>query len=354
MTETLVLEGDYGFDQFRMAWLDDVVIDAQEATWSLANIGTTLNRYPVLVTDSRDVVLRGGTIDGMVPLDLDWVDAYVNSAAVFSRDTGDVRFEDWRISQAWDGIRVSGGGSAYFEIDRTWMSDIRDDAVENDDGLSGSITNSLFDGVFVGISLTESGTPDRTANIVTLDNVLIRLEAFEYKGEETHQSIFKVAEGVSPSLSIHNSIFAIEVVDHAGYHYQRTAWDSVVDASNNVFLNLSDTLLPDDYPLPPEGFTVLQGQDARDFWTLARAAWIETYGSDAASDAGDGYDDPADIANDSGTEPGVGGLERFYRVIRETFDEATGRDEDAPLAGFAAGEPDEFAFFDALSDDWGF
>ena len=290
MPETLTLTGDYGFDQFRMAFLDDVLIDASDARWSLANFGDTLNRYPVLVTDSRDVLLRGGTIDGLVPLDMDWVEAYVNSAAVFSRDTGDVRFEDWRISRAWDGIRVSDdGGDGTFAIDRVWMSQIRDDAVENDDALSGTITNSLFDGVFVGISLTEDGTPDRTDNLVTLDNVLIRLEAYEYKGEMTHQSIFKVADGVSPSLAIHNSVFAIETVAHAGYHYQRIAWDSVVESSGNVFLNLSDTLLPDDYPLPPEGFTVLQGQDARDFWALARAAWVDTYG-DGAGEAPE--DDP--------------------------------------------------------------
>ena len=55
-------------------------------------------------------------------------------------------------------IRVVGDKNDEFTIDSVWLSEIRDDAIENDTGLNGTISNSLFDGVFVGIS-TGNRTP---------------------------------------------------------------------------------------------------------------------------------------------------------------------------------------------------
>ena len=107
-----------------------------------------------------------------------------------------------------------------------------------------------------------------------MDNVLIRMQSFEYKGEYTHQSIFKTELDKSPSLSIHDCVFAIENVNHEGLGRLEIAWDSVISSSNNYFLNLSDTPLPRDYPMPPAGFTVLQGAAARAYWADARGNWI--------------------------------------------------------------------------------
>lgn len=288
MTQVITLSGDYNYMPWKIDGITNTEIDASGAEWNLANIGSQLNLYPVSVRDSGNVILTGGTIHGEVSLTLDWQDAYVNSAAVYARDVQNILIQDWTVSRAWDAIRFSGSASDVFTVDNVWLSDVRDDGIENDNGMSGTVSNSLFDGVFVGISLADTDTGDQTGNLVTMDNVLIRMESYLYNGEVTHQSIFKVEAGKSPGLSLHDSVFAIEDVNHHGTDRLAIAWDSVVSSSNNYFLNLSDTPLPDDYPMPPAGFTILQGAEARAYWVGARNVWIAehfgTLGTKGADD----------------------------------------------------------------------
>lgn len=285
MPEVITLTADYGYEAYKISGLTYATIDATDASWIVANIGAQTNPYPVSVRDSVNVTLMGGTIAGQVSLTLDWVDAYVNSAALYARDVDNIQIQDWTVSQTWDAIRISGSGSDTFTIDNVWLTNVRDDGIENDNGLTGTLSNSLFDGVFVGISLADSDTGDKTGNVVTLDNVLIRMESFQYKGELTHQSIFKVEAGVSPALNIHDSIFAIEDVNHRGQSRLAIAWDSVISASNNYFLNLSDVPLPKDYPKPPAGFIILQGAEARAFWQSARNDWVAEHNQTIATGA---------------------------------------------------------------------
>ncbi|MDA9865561.1 hypothetical protein N9C96_02680, partial [bacterium] len=176
----ITITGDHGHDQYRTSHLSDTEIDASTASWIVSNTGDDLNRYPFLVTDSHDIILTGGVIDGEVPMDMDWEDAYVNSAAVHARDSDNVTFRDWTISEAWDGIRITGEDDATFSVENVYMSNIRDDGIEHDRGLSGTVSDVLMDGVFVGISLYEGDTNDQTDQTVTLDNVLMRMDSFLY------------------------------------------------------------------------------------------------------------------------------------------------------------------------------
>lgn len=272
MADFISLAGDHGYEQTRVAGSASLVVDASEGRWIVSNMGDELNRYPVIVEGGAGVTVEGGTIEGEVPFDIDWKQAYVNSAALFVRDSDDVLIRDWSISRAWDGIRIRGDLGDRFTIDGVRLSRIRDDAIENDHGLGGTIRNSLFDGVFVGLSTADDNTVDQTGRVVALEGVLMRMESSLYKGDVTHQSPFKVY-GTSPKMAIHDTVIAIEDVDHAGQARLRVAWDKVVEASGSHFLNLSDDPLPKDYPMPPEGFTVLQGQEAREHWQDAVAAW---------------------------------------------------------------------------------
>ena len=272
MAEYIHLADDYRYDDFRIAGIESTVIDASDAHWIVSNLGDQLNLYPVVVADSAGVTLIGGTIDGEVPLDIDRVDAYVNSAAIFVRGTQGAVIQDWTITQAWDGIRVR--GSDHFTIENVWITDIRDDAIENDDGLSGTVRDSLFDGVFVAMSTADDKTPPTgPRNVVTFDNVLIRMEESLNEGKVTHLSPFKVTD-MSPAMKIYNSVIAIENVRHAGRNRLKLAWEKTIDASGNYFLNLSDDPLPRRYPLPTKGFTILEGEEARAFWDAARSDWI--------------------------------------------------------------------------------
>lgn len=270
---TITLTRDYGYSSYKASGLKSTVIDASSASWIVDNNGSPVNLYPVSVYDGTNVTLIGGTIAGRVPLDLDWTKAYVNSAAIIIKRTDDIEIRDWRISQAWDGIRVVGDSGDNFKIDGVWLSDIRDDAIENDTGLSGTISDSLFDGTFMGISTGTPGAANRSKSVVTVDDVLMRMETFLYKGMDTHGSPFKVYDQ-GPGLKIYDSVFAIETVDHRSKDALERAWDKTIDASGNYFLNLSDKPLPADYPRPPEGFTILQGGAARAYWESARSEWI--------------------------------------------------------------------------------
>ena len=287
MPSLITLSGDHKYEPWKIDGLNNTVINASNASWIVANIGSATNLYPVSVRDSGNVTLTGGTIYGQVSLTLDWADAYVNSAAVMARNVANVLIQDWTISRAWDAIRLSGSADNTFTIDNVWLTDIRDDGIENDYGQSGTVKNSLFDGVFVGISLAGSNTGNQTANVVTMDNVLIRMKSFEYKGELTHQSIFKTEVDKSPALSLKNCVFAIEDVSHRGLERLEIAWDSVISSSNNYFLNLSDIPLPADYPMPPAGFTILQGAEARAFWANARNDWVAQHNGTLGTTGGD-------------------------------------------------------------------
>lgn len=276
MATRITLTGDYGYTSYRYNGGDAISIDATAATWIVANTGTQTNLYPFLVDNaSTGIEIFGATVIGEVSQTADWIDAYINSAAIMVRDTQGASLYDMRITEAWDAIRIAGRSDG-FEISNVWVSDTRDDAVENDDASSGVIRNSLFDGVFSGISLGNKNTPDSTNEVVEIDNVLLRMESYLYKGQMTHGSPFKM-QSTSPMLRITDSVIAIEDVNHIGDWRLDLAWDKTIESSGNVFLNLSDTPLPSDYPAPPSGWTVLEGQAARDYWAEASAAWIESH-----------------------------------------------------------------------------
>jgi hypothetical protein len=276
MAITLTLDTDYGYTQYRYNGGNADAIDATGATWIVANTGSTTNLYPFLVDNGKTGIdIYGATIDGTVSMTAEWLSIYNNSAAFMVRDTLQADVYDLRISDAWDAIRVAGDSDG-FEVSNVWVSDVRDDAFENDNPVSGSIDNSLFDGVFSGISLGHKNMSDATDELLEIDGVLMRMESYLFKGQMTHQSPFKM-ESKSPNLSITDTVIAIDNVNHIGQQRLQKAWDKTIESSGNVFLNLSDSPLPSSYPMPPAGWTVLQGQAARDYWDTARADWIANH-----------------------------------------------------------------------------
>jgi hypothetical protein len=333
--KTITLSGNYGTSQYRYSQGDADVIDATNARWSLSNMGPGASPYPIIVEDGRtglDII--GGTIKGKVSLTLDWVDVYAgdgtpdnrlgNSAAIELRDTLDATLRDWSISQVWDGIRIK-EGSKGFVIEGAHVRLARDDAVENDYGVSGTIRDCLFDGVFSGIRLGREGRSDRSGNVVTIDNVLMRMESYLYESEVTHQAPLKMEVG-SPSLRITNSVFAIEDVDHGGLWRMELAWERLLESSGNVFLNLSDTRLPKDYPMPGKGWTVLQGRAARDYWEAASEGWLASHGGEDPRVGSEG-DDTLVGSNADDELNGLNGDDRLFgRAGNDILDGGEGGD----------------------------
>ena len=294
-TGTVKLIGNYGYNTSTVSGLAaGTTIDANGASWIVSNSANqypdadtsylegsgTINKYAFIVYSAGyGLTLDGGTVWGQIPQTSDWKYTYNNSAAVRVEYAPGVTIDDWRIDKAWDAFRIM-MGSDKFLIDDAHLSNIRDDAIENDYALNGTIRDSLFDGVFSGLSLTNAAHTDGSANTVSLQNVFLRSESYLYEGKMTHGSPIKAdsdSPQTTPDLRITNSIIAIEDVNHIGYSRLQTAWANVVESSGNVFLNLSDTPLPSDYPKPPAGFTILQGQVARDYWEKAKAAWVANH-----------------------------------------------------------------------------
>src|SRR5690606_12347706 len=89
-----------------------------------------------------------------------------------------------------------------------------------------------------------------------------------------------------------DSVFAIENVVHGGLERLELAWELLDERSTgNFFLNLSDAPLPDDYPTPPNGWTILQGQEAREHWQMVRDEWVAEHADMALP--GDDIPEPA-------------------------------------------------------------
>lgn len=296
------LTGDYGYSGYSVSNLSAYsVINATQASWKVANSrnsnpdadtlwsdGTeTLNTYPFKVGSAGvGLLIIGGTMNGEVPLTSDWLYTYNNSAALRIANAPSVTIDDWRIDSVWDAIRIASGTTNWL-IDDAYITNVRDDAVENDSVLSGTIRDSLFDGVFSGISLGDSSNTDGSNNVITIESTFIRNESFLYKGELTHVSPIKAnssAPGTTPDIRIINSVFAIEDPNHESQGRLDIAWDHVIESRGNVFLNLSDTPLPSSYPMPPAGFTVLQGQQARDYWEAVKTAWLDNHDGTPVSD----------------------------------------------------------------------
>jgi len=333
MASIITLNGDYGYTPYRYSRGDADVIDASNATWIVANTGSSTNRYPFLVENANTGIdIFGATFEGTVSQTADWSDAYINSAALMVRNTKDADVHDIRISQPWDGIRVAGNTQG-FDIYNVWITDVRDDAIENDGGASGTIRDSLFDGVFSGISLGNKNSPDSTNEVVIIDNVLMRMQSYLYKGQTTHASPMKMYDN-SPMLRITDSVFAVEDPDHIHNWLLDLAWDKTIESSGNVFLNLSDKPLPSDYPTPPSGWTVLQGQAARDYWEEARDDWIATHEGDGDPTSGDGtVEDPDDSTDGSDSETFNGTSDDDLISGKSGDDMVTGRAGNDQLTG---------------------
>ena len=265
------------------------------------------------VRNSPGVIIDGGTIQGEINMTGDWrtVYDYGNSAGVTVQYSPGVIVRDWRMTNVFDGVNISRESSNFLAED-VWITGARDDAIQNDKLNSGTIRDSLFDGVFAGISLDPSSSSpvDGRNNVVTIDGVLMRLNLQNYEGEMTHASWIKTNSAtlgaVTPHLRVFNTVVAIEDPTHHSFRSTADAWKYQIDGANNFYLNLSDTPLPSDYPMPPSGsWTVLQGQAARDYWDQAKTEWIANHEGDGGTTAPTPVNEPPPVESVSTDTPTV-------------------------------------------------
>lgn len=298
----LVLSGSYGLTAFRpgVNAHSNGTIDATAARFVVANSrnenptpakdcesGTlATNPYPVNLSGQPGATFRGGLIESRVPQASEWRPTYCNSAAIAFFESGSAAVEDVRITGAWDAIRFA-RNSGDFSLKSAWISNVRDDCVENDQLKSGEISDVLFDGCFQGIS-TDPGkdstlSDQRNLHTVVLDRVLMRLKPYLYRKndsdplEPTHGHIFKSAT-TAPSFVVRNSVFAYEVEPFASDDRLTNILGRLKGCENNQVLWLADGPLPAFFQhFPRSCFSVEQGQEARATWQAARQRWIDCH-----------------------------------------------------------------------------
>jgi hypothetical protein len=287
-----ILAGEYGYEQQSIRDLQPgATIDARNAFFTVANSRNSdpsammgcdegalpVNRYPVVIRNCPGVRFIGGRFDGQVPLTSDWRDTYCNSAALLVRDgTTNATIEGVRVRRCWDAIRI-GEGADGFRLKGCWLSETRDDAVENDYLLSGTIEDCLFDECFSGISVDPAkNARDGTQQIVRIDGSLIHMHAYLAKGEITHQAPIKAVDQ-SPRLRITGSVFALAAANMRGFHRLERTWRLTIESRDNVLLWLPDEPIPPALPMPPSGFRLLTGARARGYWDKARLQWISAH-----------------------------------------------------------------------------
>lgn len=235
-----------------------------------------VNRYPLGIEDSREIRVTGGVFRGLVSLASDWEWTYCNSAALRVENSPNVVISNQRIDRAWDAIRID-RGTRNFVIQNVWVTDTRDDCVENDELMPGKIRNALFDGCFSGLSVAPTARVKRGA-LIEFDNVLLRMQEFRYKGKSRHVLPVKL-DGRTARFRITNSVFAVETRDPIGGQHANALWTSIEECSGNLLLWLGEGSLPPEFSRLPRCFQVIRGQKAREIWQARKAEWINCYGT---------------------------------------------------------------------------
>lgn len=293
------LERTYGFRRYQHSGTKGtgrVALDARQTRFVVANSRNAhptadndcnrgpdpVNPYPFSVSDAENVAIIGGIILGHVPQTSDWRYTYCNSAAVHIRRSPGVVVDGIRIAGAWDGVRASVGSSDLM-LKNSWISDVRDDAVENDYLYSASVDDTLIDGSFQGISVKTSGSDGHNGarETLVLSGVLLRLREYPYRGKNWFGALTKNG-ATPPAIQIRNSVVAVDYRGGATWpDYWSRSWSTVVRSRNNVFLWLSDQPVPATFPIPPKtsGFKSLSGGQARDAWKRAKQNWIDCHPS---------------------------------------------------------------------------
>ncbi len=274
------LTGDYGYKEYWVRNASGTTFNATKADWHIAANETVpaINIY-----DSDGVVFDGGEIWGDISQTAEWTSIYNHMATGFRvSDSANVTIRNVHIDGTWDGIRfipddslsVANGSSNGWLIEDVRMTNIRDDAIENDFAATGTLRDSLLDGVFGGFGTLNDQSAHGT---LTVDDSIIIMKDYLKDGEMTHGSPFKFNTANpenNPDLKIVNTIIAVQDPTHNGFSRLSEAWDHLTESSGNYYLNLSDTPFPSNYPLPPKGFTILQGKAARDFLQSEKAKWL--------------------------------------------------------------------------------
>jgi hypothetical protein len=151
---------------------DDVsrwtLVSGSDATWR----GRT--HYAVELSGDSRVCVSGGTFIGTWPRDTSWEHMHGTGAIVLDGPRATV--EDVTVRGYGDSIRMM-ENAGHFVVRRVHLSFSRDDCIENDWLLTGTVTGSLLDGCYNAFSARSyEDVPDGDDHVWTIRSSLVRLE----------------------------------------------------------------------------------------------------------------------------------------------------------------------------------
>lgn len=174
---------------------------------------------PLRLQGSSNACMSNGVIKGTFPISTDWSTMHDTYATNISAPN--FLLENLRVHNYGDCIAIW-KTAAGFTIRGAYCSQIRDDFVSNDDGLTGTIEDSFFDGGYVFFSDRSwaAASPDA---VTTIKNNLVRLQDFEwtYKndGKPGHGWFWKQDTTTNAvKLSLHGNVFMTESPSIHGNH----------------------------------------------------------------------------------------------------------------------------------------
>ncbi|MEO8241976.1 MAG: hypothetical protein ABI832_06655 [bacterium] len=290
--DTVLLTGDLGYEPQVIRHLPaGSLVDARTAVFHVANSSTLLpdadtpcdgeelpvNRYPIQIRDSENASLVGGLFAGEVPQKSAWLYTYCNSTGVLVRGSLGAVIEGLRMRRVWDAIRLTESSSG-FVLRGSWVSEVRDDCIENDYLNGGLVEDMLFDGCFSGLSMRPPDGTVRSASggAVVFSHVLMRMQSFLYKDDIEQGPPFKVDETV-PQIEIHDSIIAMDDRNTVSQLRLKIGWGRIGKCSGNLLLWTADTPFPKKFARPPDCFRIVEGSEARALWQDARSNWIDCH-----------------------------------------------------------------------------
>lgn len=218
-----------------------LAVDASTANW------TQVDDWPVSVTGSAPLCWSGGRIMGTYGSGTTWETFHHTGG--FSFNTPNSTIENVRVHNYGDSINVREGATNW-KVRAAHTTMTHDDCLQDDYLTSGVISDSFFDGCYVGISTRPSSnntSSDGRSETVTLTGSLLRLQPMPtvYKGPAPgHGGFFKWDDtGRSPKLSLVNNIFRVDQLPNHGSLGLPSGYQ--VSCSGNTIVWLGGGAFPD-------------------------------------------------------------------------------------------------------------
>ena len=200
--------------RFKPSTSGHLAIDARSASW------TQVDSWPVSPTGNGSLCWNGGSIVGTWSNSTTWEEFHHTGGFNFA--TPNSVIENVRVHNYGDAINVRDGASNW-AVRGAHTTFIHDDCLQDDYLNAGTISDSLFDGCYVGISTRPSSnntSSDGRSNTLTMNNNLLRLQPMPtvYKGPAPgHGGFFKWDDtGRSPKLALHGNVFRVDQTPNHG------------------------------------------------------------------------------------------------------------------------------------------